>query len=76
MTTITRVQIQDRLQVTAMQLEMAEFSGLIPQSETGVWKLAHVEPFLANWEAKLARKRPRYSEYIESGDHLFPKHQR
>ncbi len=76
MTTITRQQIQDRLQVNEMQLEMAEFSGLIPASESGIWKLAHVEPFLLNWEAKLARKRPSYSDSIESGSLTFPKHQR
>jgi hypothetical protein len=76
MTTITRQQIQDRLQVNDMQLEMAEFSGLIPASESGIWKLAHVEPFLKNWEAKLARKRPKVDNNLKSANMTFPKHQR
>lgn len=76
MTTITRQQIQDRLQVTEMQLEMAEFSGMIPASETGIWQLSHVEPFLNNWEAKLARKRPKVDNDLKSGNMTFPKHQR
>jgi uncharacterized protein HemX len=76
MTTITRQQIQDRLQVNEMQLEMAEFSGLIPASETGEWQLAHVEPFLNNWEAKLSRKQPKVDNNLKSANMIFPKHQR
>jgi len=75
-TTITRQEIQDRLQVTDMQIAMAESSGLIPESETGIWELSRIELLLNHWGGKLSRKRLLHSDYIESGDHIFPKHQR
>jgi len=74
MTTITRQQIKDRLQVSDFQIERAEYSGLIPESKTGVWELSRIEALLNHWEAKLSRGKLKFDSIQTIFE--FPKHQR
>ena len=57
MTKITANDIMERLQITAMQLEMAEYSGYIPPSVNGEWDADKLEEYLVRWQAKLDKKR-------------------
>lgn len=57
MTKITANDIIERLQITAMQLEMAEYSGYIPPSTDKEWDADKLEEYLVRWQAKLDKKR-------------------
>lgn len=57
MTKITANDIIERLQITAMQLEMAEYSGYIPRSVNNEWDADKLEEYLVRWQTKLDKKR-------------------
>ena len=54
---LSKTDIMQRLNVTAMQVEMAEYSGYIPPSVNGVWDAAKLEEYLVRWQDKLNKKR-------------------
>ena len=45
------------LNVSAMQVYMAIYSGALPPpDENGEWELQHIEPFLKNWKERIERR--------------------
>ena len=70
--------VSKRLGVTEKQIEMAVYSGLLPPpSDLKCWGSHHVEPFINNWAAKLARANPKAdNKNIVTGNCTFPRHQR
>lgn len=79
---VTDQEIIKRLGVTEKQLEMAIYSGYIPKpwkrsSFEMFWSARKIEPFLQNWERRLAKSSIKLdSDPFVSGCITFPVHQR
>lgn len=82
---MTRVNLNDiifRLDVTALQIENAIYSGALPQplrDEHNLiyWEPEHIEFYLQNWQARLERRRPKAdNKHITTGCLTIPRHQR
>ena len=70
--------ISNRLNVTEKQVELAVYSGMLPPpSNIDKWDSHHVEFYINEWAAKLARANPKAdNKCITYGNYTFPRHQR
>jgi hypothetical protein len=76
---ITTTDIEQILNVTSKQVEMAIYSGCLPPPtiDGNGWEDDHIEWFIQAWAARIKRAKPKddRSNFM-SGQFTFPQHQR